>query len=68
MEAFLARAACGWPAALAWGTNLVCGDVSAWFKHKRWLMGRPNKFSAGDRTRWDLYKKLPLALMDLELD
>ena len=29
MEAFLARAALAWPAALAWETILVCGDVCA---------------------------------------
>ena len=49
MEAFLARAAREWPAALAWKTVLVCGDVSAWcVKQKLWLNGCPKKDFAGD--------------------
>ena len=70
MEAFLARAALAWPAALAWETILVCGDVSAcfFFKPKRWLLGCPKQYFAGDRQRWNLYTKLPLARTGLELD
>ena len=69
MEAFLARAARGRPAALAWETNLVGGDDSAWFKQEHWLMGRPKKAARlTEKKRWNLYTKLPLALMGLELD
>ena len=41
MEAFLARAAREWPAALSWETILVCGDVSAGFEQKLWLCRCP---------------------------
>ena len=69
MEASLARAAREWPAALAWETILVCGDVCAClFKKKSGLAGVQNKYFAGDRNRWDLCTKLPLALTGLELD
>ena len=68
MEAFLARAARGWPAALAWETNLAGGDDSAWFKEEHWLMGHPKKSSRPTEKRWDLYVKLPVALMGLGLD
>ena len=70
MEASLARTAREWPAALAWETILVCGDVTAWCwfwsKTHSGLSGVHKKYFAGDRQRWNLYTKLPLVLTGLE--
>ena len=70
MEAFLARAARWWPAALAWETILVCGNVSAGYKAKGALVARVSQKGTLQATerRWSLYTKLPLALTGLELD
>ena len=68
MEAFLARAAREWPAALSWETILVCGDVSAGFEQKLWLCRRPKSTARATEKRWNMYTKLPLTLTGLELD
>ena len=68
MEAFLARAAREWPAALSWETILVYGDVSAGFEQKLWLCRCPRSIAQATEKSWNMYTKLPLAPTGLELD